>query len=120
MSIFRLAGFFAIIPVTILLTISFFVLFTLRKIDNQGLKAFGYVVAALLWVAALLVFSVGIYTISTGRHPMLHMMKEMIGTAPMCANMAGAMGGQPGMMQSGKCMGMKGMMQGMANVTTAK
>lgn len=77
MIISRLIGLFAIIPTTVLLTISFFVLYTLRRTDTQGLKAFGYVIVALLWLAALLVFSAGIYTVSTGRHPMKCMMQEM-------------------------------------------
>ena len=74
MGTFRLLGLFAIIPTTVLLTISFFVLVVLRKIEVQGLKAFGYVIAALLWCSALLVFSLGIYTLSTGRCIMPKMM----------------------------------------------
>lgn len=79
MGTFRLIGLFAIIPATAFLTISFFVLFTLRKTETQGLKAFGYVVAALLWVSALMIFSVGVYTLSTGKHPMVYMMHQMMG-----------------------------------------
>lgn len=74
----RLAGLFAIIPTTVLLTISFFVLYTLRRTDTQGLKAFGYVIAALLWLSALLLFSAGIYTVSTGRPPVQCMMQKMM------------------------------------------
>ena len=74
----RIMGFFAIIPATILLSISFFVLLVLRKAESQGLKAFGYVIASLLWLSSLLVVSMGIYTVSTGRHPGLHMMQEMM------------------------------------------
>jgi len=77
MTIARLIGLFAIIPTTVLLTISFFVLYTLRKPDTQGLKAFGYVIAALLWLSALLVFSAGIYTLSTGKHPLACIMRQM-------------------------------------------
>jgi hypothetical protein len=77
MGTFRLIGMLAILPATILLTISFFVLVMMRKIEGQGLKAFGYVVAALLWACALLVFSVGVYVLSTGRHPMMRMMGDM-------------------------------------------
>ena len=77
MGIERVIGLFAIIPTAVLLTISFFVLFTLRKIETEGLKAFGYCLAVLLWIAAALVLSVGIYTVSTGRHPMKCMMQEM-------------------------------------------
>jgi len=91
MGLFRLAGLFAIIPATLLLTVSFFVLFVLRKIETQGLKAFGYVIASLLWVGTLLVFSAGIYTLSTGKC----MMQKMMG-AKMQGMMAGPM---PAMMR---------------------
>jgi hypothetical protein len=89
MSGFQLIGVFALIPTTVLLTISFFVLFTLRKVDLEGLKAFGYVVAALLWISAAIIFGAGVYTMATGRHPMIPMMQQM---------MKGQMG-QPPMMQ---------------------
>jgi len=78
MPFMRLFGVFSIIPTTIFLALSFFVLFTLRKVDLQGLKAFGYVVAALLWVCAAIAFGVGVYTVSTGRHPMMPMMQRMM------------------------------------------
>lgn len=80
MGMLRLIGLFAIIPATILLTISFFVLFTLRAIKENALKVFGYVIVALLWAAVLLVFSSGIYTVSTGKclmKPMMHQMMKM-------------------------------------------
>jgi hypothetical protein len=82
MNIFRLVGLFTIIPATLLLTISFFVLFLLRKIETEGLKAFGYVITTLLWVGAVLVLSAGVYIISTGRHPMMEMMQQMHGRMP--------------------------------------
>ena len=84
---FRILGLFALIPVSLLLTVSFFILFALRKTEVQGLKAFGYVTAALVWVAALLVFSSGVYIISTGRPPMPCMMQNM-----MAGKMPGMMG----------------------------
>ena len=77
MGVSRFIGMLAILPATIILTTSFFVLVITRKTEGQGLKAFGYVVAALLWICALLVFSVGIYVLSTGRHPMIRMMEDM-------------------------------------------
>jgi hypothetical protein len=95
----RLMGLFAVIPVSMLLAVSFFILFAVRKAEAQSLKAFGYVVAGLLWCAALLVFSAGIYTISTGGCPMQKMMQQQ----KMCGMM-------PGMM-SGKMQGMQGMMK---------
>ncbi len=98
MGIVRLAGLFAIIPATLLLAVSFFVLFTIRKIEAQGLKAFGYVVSALLWFSALLVFSAGIYALSTGRHPIVSMMYQMWGD-----QRPGMMGERmPGMMPAQK------------------
>jgi len=78
--LYRLVGLLAIVPATVLLTISFFVLFSIRKAETQGLKAFGYVVAALLWISALAIFSLGIYTVATGRHPMMCTMQEMMKT----------------------------------------
>jgi hypothetical protein len=103
MLIFRVMGLFAVIPIALLLTVSFFVLLSLRKVEQQGLKAFGYVIAALLWLGAVLVFSAGVYTISTGRHPMMAVMQEM-----MRGKMQGMMTAHmPGMMQGQKQMLMK-------------
>jgi hypothetical protein len=51
----------AIVPVAALLTVSFFVLFTLSKVEEKGLKAFGYVVAGFLWLAALVIFSGAVF-----------------------------------------------------------
>lgn len=84
---FKLLGVFTIIPTTILLTVSFFVLFALRKVEQGGLKAFGQAIAVLLWIAAALVLSVGVYTVSTGKHPVMSMMQQM------CPMMGGKEGG---------------------------
>jgi hypothetical protein len=78
MHIARLLGLFAVIPVSLLLALSFFVLFTLRKVDTERLKEFGYAVAVLLWISAFLIACMGAYVIATGRHPMLGMMQEMM------------------------------------------
>jgi hypothetical protein len=72
----RLMGLCAIIPTTLVLTVSFFVLFALREVKSNVLKAFGYVVAALLWVSALLIFSSGVFTLATGKCPMQKMMTQ--------------------------------------------
>jgi hypothetical protein len=113
----RIAGLFAVIPTAVLLTISFFVLFVIRKTEVGGLKAFGYTVAVLLWVAALLVFSAGLYTFSTGRPPMMCMMQQM-----MRANRQGMMGAGTPMMQ-GQNQGMmqnRGMMKDKGPDTATK
>jgi hypothetical protein len=87
-------GLWAIIPATVLLTISFFVLFVIRKIETQGLKIFGYVIAALLWVSALVIFSSGVYTMSKGRCMMYEMMKTKMPGMMMRESMAPMMQGK--------------------------
>jgi peroxiredoxin family protein len=51
----------AIVPISVLLMASFFVLVAVRKNEEKLLKAFGYVVVGFLWLAALLVFSEAAY-----------------------------------------------------------
>ncbi len=94
----RLCGLFAFIPATVLLAVSFFILLTLRKAESQGLKAFGYVVAALLWLSSTIILGTGAYTLSTGRCPMKKMMiHRMHEKMPMPMSQPGKMGCmQPG------------------------
>jgi len=101
----RLVGLFAIVPTTLILTVSFFVLFALRKVDGKSLKVFGYILAALLWASALLLLSDGVYTLATGRCPMKKMMHRR---AMSCAGMMdkNMMDGQT-MMDKGKMPEMK-------------
>jgi len=66
MCMLRLSYLMAIVPIAALLTASFFVLFTLRKIEEKGLKSFGYVVVSFLWLAALVVFSGAVYKMAQG------------------------------------------------------
>ena len=75
---FRLLGLVAIIPISMLLTVSFFVLFAVRKVETKTLKTFGHVVAALLWVAATVVFLIGLYVVITGKHPLMQMKGQMM------------------------------------------
>jgi len=65
----------ALVPIAVLLTASFFVLFTLRKIEEKGLKSFGYVVVGSLWLAALVVFSGAAYKIAQGSAVMRGLMQ---------------------------------------------
>ena len=85
----KLIGLVAIIPLTMLLTVSFFVLLVLRKVEASPLKIFGYVIAALLWLSALMVLSGGIYNLSTGKCPMMTAMHQM--KMKMCPMMKGGM-----------------------------
>jgi glucan phosphoethanolaminetransferase (alkaline phosphatase superfamily) len=106
----RLLGLFALIPITVLLSISFFILLVLNTIKSEGLKILGYCLAVLLWVSAALVFSAGIYTISTGRNPMKCMMEEKMHTHMYEMMKEGRM---PAMMQSQKQTMMKDKMPAM-------
>ena len=70
---FRFMGLFALFPMTILLTISFFVLFTREKTTNNRLRSFAGVIVALLWLCAALALIGGIVVLSAGRGPwMMH------------------------------------------------
>jgi hypothetical protein len=80
MQIFRLLGIYTFIPATIFLVISYFVMLTMQKIDNRGLKSFGNVVVFLLWFSALIIFLSGIYAIVTGRHPIVMIIHQAINT----------------------------------------
>ncbi|HNW39173.1 MAG TPA: hypothetical protein PL125_00945 [Candidatus Omnitrophota bacterium] len=60
----RFSHLMAIVPISVLLTASFFVLFALRKIEEKGLRIFGCVVTSLLWLATIVVFSGAVYKAS--------------------------------------------------------
>jgi len=45
----------AIVPISLFLTASFFVLFTLRKVAEKQLKVVGYLAVGFLWLAALVI-----------------------------------------------------------------
>lgn len=72
----RLSGILTIIPATILLTISFFVLFAVTKLESIVLKNFGKVVAVLLCISAGLFLLLGCYILVTGHHPIIDIMTE--------------------------------------------
>jgi hypothetical protein len=66
MDIFRLLGCFAVIPTILLITVSFFVMFTLTKVEKSVLRIFGMVIVGFLWIAALIVFSAGLLLVADG------------------------------------------------------
>ena len=95
---FKMLGLFAMVHAVVLLTISFFVLFSVRKLEKErGLKVFGYIVAALLWLAVLIVFSAGAC--------------KVLGSGKCCAGMM--------MKRPMPCMA-KGMMQGAPQASLEK
>lgn len=66
MCLLKMSNLMAIVPIAALLTASFFVLFTLRKIEEKGLRIFGCVAVALLWLATIVVFSGAVYKMAQG------------------------------------------------------
>jgi len=74
MEIPRFAGLFALIPMTTLLALSFFVLFAALKTESRGLKAFGKFVAVLLWLCAAIFLAAGTKVAVTGKGPFHHRM----------------------------------------------
>jgi hypothetical protein len=75
-------GVLAIIPATVLLTFSFFVLFAIRKLEVGDLKVFGKVLVILLWVGAALILLTVISPRLTGPCSMdkmqMHKMHKMM------------------------------------------
>ncbi|MHB9156074.1 MAG: hypothetical protein ACYC5N_10380 [Endomicrobiales bacterium] len=78
MYIVRFLGTFAIIPATLLLTTSFFVLMAVQSIQVPGLRVFGYFVAVLLWLTAALILFVGFFALFTGRNPLKPVLQHMM------------------------------------------
>ena len=76
----RMTGFFTILPAAILLTISYFVLFTARKLEpSDRLRGLARFVAGLLWLAMALVLAMGAYIVTTGNHPLVAILRELGG-----------------------------------------
>ena len=76
MCMLKLSHLMALVPIAVLLTVSFFVLVTLRKIEEKALKAFGYVVASFLWLAVLVVFLSAICKMAQGPDTMKGMIQQ--------------------------------------------
>ncbi|MCX5693780.1 MAG: hypothetical protein NT014_01400 [Candidatus Omnitrophica bacterium] len=76
MCVLRLSYLMAIVPVAVLLTASFFVIFALRQVEERALKAFGYVVVGFLWLATIVVFSSAVYRMGQGSFMAKGMMQQ--------------------------------------------
>ena len=90
----RIMGLLVMIPASMLLTASFFVLFAIERAKEKDLKMLGKIVAAVLLVVSCLIFSKGLYIVITGENPVIKAMKEV---CPMGKGM-GHMGMERGMM----------------------
>jgi hypothetical protein len=97
MEFFRFAGVFTLIPATMFLVISFFILFAVSKIESERMKRFGRALAILLWVCSALVFFCGVTLSVVGpQHVMHHKM----------AMLRGGMEGMPCMKDGKPCVAM--------------
>jgi len=88
MPMMKCGGLFAVIPVTLLLTVSFFVLMAIKRAETERLKIFGYVIAALLWVSAALVSCSALSALTGIECPVMKsMMKCHMRGGPQCHSM---------------------------------
>ena len=89
----KILGLFLFVPATMFLTVSFFVLVVLRKVEEKGLKNFGYLVVTLLWIGSAILFALGLYKATTGKtllHPMWTCRMHEMMSMP-CCSQAGKM-----------------------------
>lgn len=89
---------FFVVHAVIILTASFFVLVVVQKLEGQWLKVFGYVVAALLWLSAAIVFGGGFAQGPVGDRPGFQ------GPCPMKGMQMGRHDMRPPMMQGSERM----------------
>jgi apolipoprotein N-acyltransferase len=73
-----IGGLLLVVPVAVLLSISFFVLVVLRKQELRQLKVFGMVVCAFLWLSATAIAGMGIYKVALHRQAHAYRGKEMM------------------------------------------
>jgi hypothetical protein len=69
---------FSLIPFILLLSLSFFILVVIGNVKAQPLKIFGYVIVALSWIAALLIFSTCVCKQTRGMCPKMSMRGGMM------------------------------------------
>ena len=104
MGMFKLLSLLFVIPTTMILTVSYFVLVVNKLVTDKTLKAFGVIIAILLWISAATVFGVGVYLKTAA--PKAMMKCSMMGAGMEMGK--GCMG--KGMMKDNKMMNMKGNM----------
>lgn len=66
-------GLFAIVPVSVLLGITFLVLVGVHKVEHGILRTFGATIAILLLISTFLAAACSVYTATTGMCPMKKM-----------------------------------------------
>ncbi|MCX5782513.1 MAG: hypothetical protein NT145_07430 [Elusimicrobia bacterium] len=74
----RMLGMYMLVPATVLLTISYFVMAVNGKLDKKGLKTFGTIIVILLFLSALLAIVFGTMILALGKPPIVHSIKAVI------------------------------------------
>ena len=100
MGTLRLADLLAIALIVTSLTVSFFILVTLRKIKEKWLKGFGYVVVVFLLLVALVIFSGVVRKVVQGSAVMKYMLPQEMNMG--CMSPMRQNDNPPGMAMSGK------------------
>ncbi|MEI6831118.1 MAG: hypothetical protein WCK61_00205 [Candidatus Omnitrophota bacterium] len=62
----KISSIIAVIPIALLLALSFFVLLSINKAQTKVLKIFGYAVAVILWLAVATIILGGVYGLAKG------------------------------------------------------
>jgi len=65
----RIMGLLVMIPASMLLTASFFVLFAVERAKEKDLKMLGKIVAVVLLIVSSLIFAKGLFIVITGQNP---------------------------------------------------
>lgn len=69
---------FSLVPFILVVSLSFFILVVIANVKVQALKIFGYVIVALCWIAALLIFSTCVCKQTCGMFPKKPMHRGMM------------------------------------------
>jgi hypothetical protein len=69
---------FSLIPFILIISLSFFILVVLSNVKAQALKVFGYIIVALCWLTAILIFSTCVCKQMRGMCPSMPMQRGMM------------------------------------------
>ncbi len=98
----KISSIIAVVPISLLMVLSFFVLLSIGKTQTKALKIFGMVTAVLLWLAVATIILGGVYGLAKSDNKKCMMQKKMMmQNAQGMSGMSG-MPGMPGMLPEQK------------------
>ena len=71
-------GMYMLVPATMMLTVSYFVMAVNSKIEKKGLKSFGSFIVVLLFICALLALIFGTLILLMGKPPIVQSIRAVI------------------------------------------